>query len=85
MHWFWRGLSPSFTSMRTLSPVARQHLEAAYTFSTVSPHLRREADHGGQHVRHDPEGAADGGDDAGSRAARQAGREGVEGLVDQLG
>lgn len=47
MHWFWRGLSPSFSSMRTLSPRARQHLEAAYTFSTVSPHLRREADHGG--------------------------------------
>jgi 23S rRNA (adenine2503-C2)-methyltransferase len=37
--------------MRTLSSGARQYLERAYRFSTVSPHLRREADRG-ETVKH---------------------------------
>ncbi len=49
--WFWQSLAPSFAAMRTLSPEARRHLETTYTFSTVTPHLRREAD-GGQTVKH---------------------------------
>lgn len=44
--WFWRSLAPSFAGMRTLSAAARRHLETAYTFSTVSPQVRREADRG---------------------------------------
>ena len=32
--------------MRTLPPRARHHLEESYLFSSVTPHLRREADHG---------------------------------------
>ncbi|MDQ6885382.1 MAG: hypothetical protein M3077_14285, partial [Candidatus Dormibacteraeota bacterium] len=49
--WFWRSLAPSFAAMRTLSPAARRHLEETYSFSTVTPHLRREADRG-QTVKH---------------------------------
>ncbi|MDQ6710803.1 MAG: 23S rRNA (adenine(2503)-C(2))-methyltransferase RlmN [Candidatus Dormibacteraeota bacterium] len=49
--WFWRSLAPSFAAMRTLSPDARRHLEETYTFSTVTPHLKREADRG-QTVKH---------------------------------
>ena len=32
--------------MRTLSPSARRQLEDSFAFSTVTPHLKREADHG---------------------------------------
>ena len=32
--------------MRTLPPSARRQLEASFAFSTVTPHLKREADHG---------------------------------------
>jgi 23S rRNA (adenine2503-C2)-methyltransferase len=44
--WFWRQLAPSFSAMRTLGPSARRVLEASYAFSSVSPHLKRVADHG---------------------------------------
>ncbi len=44
--WFWRSLAPSFSAMHTLSAAARRHLENAYTFSTVNPQVRREADRG---------------------------------------
>lgn len=45
-HFFWRSLTPSFEAMHTLSVRARQHLLESYAFSTVTPHLRRQADHG---------------------------------------
>ena len=48
---FWRSLTPSFEAMRTLPARARRHLDESYTFSTVTPHLRREADRG-QTVKH---------------------------------
>ena len=32
--------------MRTLPAAARRHLEETYAFSTVTPHLKRVADHG---------------------------------------
>lgn len=44
--WFWQRLAPSFDAMRTLSPAARQALMAAFRPSTVSTHVRREADAG---------------------------------------
>ena len=43
---FWRSLTPSFEAMHTLPARARAHLAASYVFSTVTPHLRREADRG---------------------------------------
>ncbi|HEY4870456.1 MAG TPA: 23S rRNA (adenine(2503)-C(2))-methyltransferase RlmN [Candidatus Dormibacteraeota bacterium] len=44
--WFWQRLAPSFSAMRTLPPSARRQLEASFVFSTVTPHLKRAADHG---------------------------------------
>jgi 23S rRNA (adenine2503-C2)-methyltransferase len=44
--WFWQGLVASFGAMRTLPPGARRELEASFAFSTVTPHLKREADRG---------------------------------------
>jgi 23S rRNA (adenine2503-C2)-methyltransferase len=44
--WFWQRLAPSFAAMRTLSPGARRLLEASYTFSSVTSHLKRVADAG---------------------------------------
>src|SRR5260370_14153598 len=44
--WFWQKLAPSFDAMRTLPPSARRRLEESFAFSTVTPHLKRQADHG---------------------------------------
>ncbi|HXO58609.1 MAG TPA: 23S rRNA (adenine(2503)-C(2))-methyltransferase RlmN [Candidatus Acidoferrum sp.] len=44
--WFWQRFAPSFSAMRTLPPTARQQLEDSFAFSTVTPHLKRQADHG---------------------------------------
>jgi 23S rRNA (adenine2503-C2)-methyltransferase len=44
--WFWERLAPSFEAMRTLPSDAREALEAAFRFSAVSVHRRREADQG---------------------------------------
>lgn len=44
--WFWRQLTPSFDTMRTLSPAARAELERGFAFSTVAQHRKREADGG---------------------------------------
>jgi 23S rRNA (adenine2503-C2)-methyltransferase len=49
--WFWKRLAPSFDSMRTLSPRAREALKSAFVFSTVRPQLKRVAD-GGQTVKY---------------------------------
>jgi 23S rRNA (adenine2503-C2)-methyltransferase len=49
--WFWKSRVPSFGAMRTLPPEARNHLEGAYTFSTVSVHRKRDAD-GGQTAKY---------------------------------
>ncbi|HSO93573.1 MAG TPA: 23S rRNA (adenine(2503)-C(2))-methyltransferase RlmN [Candidatus Dormibacteraeota bacterium] len=43
---FWHSLTPSFEAMYTLPAGARRHLEESYAFSAVTPHLRRQADHG---------------------------------------
>jgi 23S rRNA (adenine2503-C2)-methyltransferase len=44
--WFWRGLVPSFDAMRTLPPTVRAHLDQGYAFSTLTPQVKRAADHG---------------------------------------
>jgi 23S rRNA (adenine2503-C2)-methyltransferase len=44
--WFWKQLAPSFDAMRTLPISARAVLERAFVFSSVTPHLKRVADHG---------------------------------------
>jgi 23S rRNA (adenine2503-C2)-methyltransferase len=44
--WFWQRLAPSFGAMRTLPPSARHELEGSFAFSTVTRHLKREADRG---------------------------------------
>jgi 23S rRNA (adenine2503-C2)-methyltransferase len=44
--WFWQRLAPSFGAMRTLPPSARRELERAFTFSTVTSAMKREADRG---------------------------------------
>jgi 23S rRNA (adenine2503-C2)-methyltransferase len=49
--WFWRRRAPSFDSMRTLGPRAREALSDCFVHSTVAPHLKRVAD-GGLTVKH---------------------------------
>jgi len=44
--WFWQRLAPSFGAMRTLPASVRGLLEASYTFSSVTPHVKRVADRG---------------------------------------
>jgi 23S rRNA (adenine2503-C2)-methyltransferase len=45
--WFWQRLAPSFSAMRTLPSSARRQLDESFAFSTVTPQLKRAADHGG--------------------------------------